>query len=1262
MAAYVVVLVTLALLAPASLADEDFVCPASCDFTSNTQESTKKHVITCFTWNVHEFDFTRLSTVKEPFKLIMYCDSGIPNDLNDFMFSALTTMEYLAFKNCKFSYIHRNVFEGLPALRTVVIDNASNFHLQLHPHMFESVPTLEYVTLTRSGIVDFPYLCGLKSLKFLNISSNSLSSLEDSGLSCGADSMLLNLNVIDISNNDLRNISRLRDLSKSFPNVYTVYAARNSIFFSQDDNPFEMLESLRTLGMSENNIDTLPANLLHNVNALQEINLSNNQINEVPGGFFAYSKYLLLIELQGNQLQDDIWEQIETVPNLMYLDLSYNNITELNENVLAGLTELGHLDLSYNNFNTIPVRIFQNQIRLQYLNLGGNLIHTIDNDTLNGLLFLSNLDLHGNRLFSIHEDLLESMTSLTHLNISSNFLQEIPSLKRQYFLLVLDASDNALETLDVDLFIGQKNLRDIDLSRNQIGVIPDELFLPCESLENLDLSNNRIEFLHPSMFMDNPAQRVRINNNKIKDIGKTFTNMESLTELSLRANEIRDTIQKYMFPESLEMLDLSYNEIENIRPRAFDGLNKIRMINLRFNKIRTLTESALKVSTGVYAQTGFLINENPLQCDCNLLWLKKWDQSTRGPIIVNLNITRCSGAYNFPESAIMNVPEDAFLCQYTSMCPRMCRCCDFIACDCKYRCPDKCACFRSADYSSLHYVDCANQSITQIDRFIPRLATKVDLSGNNLFEVTSHSFIGMTNMTTLLLNNSRIHFVGNRSFAGLLILKKLHLDHNFIQQLQIDMFADVTTIQTLYVDHNEIIYIQPGVFDHLPSLTTLTLNDNNLKHMDDYLSHLVFNIRHLTMFSNPWNCDCILYFSAKQNPVTFLEEALITGLQAPTINCSVGGPENSKHFASVDEYRSICEVRGYEFVQNRRKYKVKNFVRESSLEVIEDDSLNTANDEFAVVSADTSESFHNTRLKIFIPVILGSTIIFILVIVIVCRRELIRFWLFTKFNCRSARETGIMYDKGRLYDAFVTYCTRDEIFVIRELVLRLERGKRKYHLLVDHRDIIPGTSVSKFLEDGIRTSHRTILVLSSDLINETEKLDHVVQCVKQDSFRRLIVVVLGEIDVLKLDPVLRNYLKTNNCIKYGDAWFWKKLSYCLPEPSTRHLEIPRAKAHPYASTDLARFSSAMMDNQAYEEPISITTRPLPTITEYVPTSHTYHYATESEHSSNIYEEIKERPNPPESETSGDYQEPWNRIYVGGESLNGNEYTDTPEST
>ena len=1263
MAVRLLSLVILIFLTRDSDADDDFTCPTSCDCSFITREFASELEITCFTWNVHEFDFSALSAVSEPYKFTVFCDSGIPNDLNDFMFSSLTKMESLAFRNCKFSYIHRYVFEGLPSLREIAIDNGSNFHLQIHPRMFESIPNVQYVTFTRSGIVKMPLLCRLKSLKFLNISSNSLNALEDSGLDCGSGEMLNNLKLIDISNNYLKNMSRLEDFSESFLNVDVIYAEKNSFSFAGEDNPFGLMKYLRSLDISKNSIETLPSDLLHKNKVLQDINLSGNQIKEISETFFLHSKYLLQIELQSNYLDDGIWQHIQRVPNLMYLDLSNNNITELNEKALSDLTELGHLDLGYNDINTIPVRIFQNQIRLQHLRLGGNQLHTIDNGTLEGLLNLAKLDLHENRLFSIHKDLFDSVTSLTHLNISRNFLQELPSLKRLATLLVLDSSDNILRDLDEDLFIGQKNIRDIDLSRNQITVIQDGLFLPCESLENLDLSENLIQYVHPSMFMNIPAQRLWLNNNKIKDIGKTFANMGALDELSLRGNQIRDTIQRYMFPESLEMLDLSYNEIENIRPLAFAGLSKIRMINIRYNKIRTLPDKALSVSTGPYAQTGFLIDENPLQCDCNLLWLKKWDQSTRGPVIVNLNVTRCTGAYNVPEASIHLIPEDRFLCQYTNMCPLLCRCCDYLACDCKYRCPNKCSCFRSADYSSLHYIECANRNITHIDKFIPRLATKVDLSGNFLVEVPSHSFIGMSNLSSLYLNNSSIQFLGNRSFAGLVVLKNLYLDHNFIEHLDIDMFTGLTTLLSLYLDHNEINYIQPGIFDHLPSLTTLTLNNNNLRHINDYLSHLTFNVRYLTMYSNPWNCDCILYFSAKQNPIAFIEESTLVALYAPKINCSVLGPEQTIHSASISDYTNVCEGGRYDHIyKNGRKFKAEDFVRESSLTINENASVDVTDGKSAIVRQDTSDLFKDNRLKIFIPVILGSTLIFILVLMVVCRRELIRFWIFTKFRCRNSRDHDILYDKSRNYDAFVTYCSRDEIYVIRELVLRLERGKTKYRLLVDHRDIVPGTSVSEFIDNGIRMSHRTLLVLSSDFMNETGKLDFVIQCIKQDSIRRLIVIVLGEIDALKLDPVLRAYLKTNHCIKYGDSWFWKKLIYCLPVPSRRHLEIPRAKAHPYASTDLVKFSSAMMDNQAYEEPVSVTARPLPTIAEYIPTSHTYHYTTESEHSSNIYEEIKDPPNPPESESSGDYQEPWNQLYVGGESLKGYRYSMSPETS
>lgn len=88
------------------------------------------------------------------------------------------------------------------------------------------------------------------------------------------------------------------------------------------------------------------------------------------------------------------------------------------------------------------------------------------------------------------------------------------------------------------------------------------------------------------------------------------------------------------------------------------------------------------------------------------------------------------------------------------------------------------------------------------------------------------------------------------------------------------------------------------------------------------------------------------------------------------------------------------------------------------------------------------------------------------------------------------------------------------------------------------------------ISNSVNDAKRTIIVMSPNYLqsNWAQWEFRVAQSHAATEKRsRIIVILYGDIgDINKLEPDIRDYLKLNTYVKWGDKWFWEKLKYAMP--------------------------------------------------------------------------------------------------------------------
>ncbi|XP_061669928.1 leucine-rich repeat and immunoglobulin-like domain-containing nogo receptor-interacting protein 1-B isoform X2 [Syngnathoides biaculeatus] len=351
-------------------------------------------------------------------------------------------------------------------------------------------------------------------------------------------------------------------------------------------------------------------------------------------------------------------------------------------------TETKLLDLSKNRVKLLGPEEFINYPQLEELQLNENIISSIESGAFSNLMNLRNLGLRNNQLKLIQLGVFTGLNNLTHLDISENKIVILLDYMFQelYNLRVLEVGDNDLVFISPRSFHGLSNLETLNIEGYKLSSVPTDALSHLHNLLSLrlrylnitairDYSFKRLYRLRaleisqmPSLDTMTPKCLFGMNLTSLAITNCNFTaipykaishlsylrflNMSFNPILTVEGNQLHN-LQK------LQVFHLAGGRLITIEPYSFRGLNHMHILNVSSNRLSTLEES-------VFHSVGNLetlaLHDNPLACDCRLLWVfrRRWrlNFNRQQPICASPDVVQGKEFKDFPDI----LPSDYFIC------------------------------------------------------------------------------------------------------------------------------------------------------------------------------------------------------------------------------------------------------------------------------------------------------------------------------------------------------------------------------------------------------------------------------------------------------------------------------------------------------------------------------------------------------------------------------------------------------------------------
>lgn len=802
------------------------------------------------------------------------------------------------------------------------------------------------------------------------------------------------------------------------------------------------------------------------------LTISINNLRYIPSKCFAHLPNLRHLRIDNNNLGIIDQFAFQNLHQLQSLNLSINNISELNPSLFEDLHNLTFLLLTNNKLKQLPKGIFSTVLKLNTLIMKQNLLTNFSGivGSVSHLTKLRILDLCFNNLTSLSHSNVSLPKSLTTLYICRNnlfilgcehsFLRFIQLLDLSYNSRLPTAAFQGVDLRHINYlrlrstsvkvveFLNLSNVNADHVDFSGTGLKNDTLLMElCKLLKRkmkwikkMDLGSNGIENLANNTLNYCPkiTEALDLSHNQLKRTNclKFLHRQTYIKSFSAEHNHLtslqscKTQNMVYFQNKNLEQLSYRYNRILSVNSYAFYHTPNIKTLKLNINTIAFLHRKALKG----------LGRLETLRLDNNLLTdlFNNTFEDNVNLQILNLRNNRISVIFNGTFLSLGNL---------TTL--------DLGG--------NKITHFQSSGLHGLKslskfYLD--GNNLQQIDTSLYRVfqdtLTVLDLQSNQIRFVSediSPPFMNLSKLTDLKLDGQRpygLTVIPHNFFRGLFSLKSLYLTNNKISHLAPDTFDDLTGLHFLTLDKccPGVTQLEPGVFKNLRNLTRLIVEDMGIQNFSKEVFGNLTRLHTLQLNRN----------GMQSIPVDALESL------------------SKLHYLDIRNIPLSCTCKN-SLLQNWTLYNPNvQVVYFYNLLCPHDTKLKFYNFDTKVCYIDIGEYlFFSTAAVIFL-----FTVTPLLYVKLYWKMKygyyVFRSWFSEQW--RKLREE----EENCKYDAFVSYNSSDEQWVMDQLLPNLEGNGSSFKLCLHHRDFELGRDIVDNIVSAVYGSRKTICVVSRNFL------------------------------------------------------------------------------------------------------------------------------------------------------------------------------------